>query len=343
MNKIEKMLRVTVRYGTLILLGVLLVIFIVQKGIFHLTKGLLYYINIWAILIMVCYSGLVLLIVIWVIVNGIRKGWHHIKHCDIPIYEELDTYRKNYGNQQNAIKSSIEMINLYYKKNGKVDKEFVKKLDLQSLYIRYDFLEKDFNLCEDIKVVAVTLGLSVTYSILQIGINKSFFSSAEESTVGSILTILSIICVILILIFERTFQGQFNSFFHYVSKYEMELLNKKINKVESKIKIREEQEAVKKMQYWLMNSLYKYKDKKVKKKNEKMKIEKDIREIANLDLCKNVPKHTVMIPVDKDGEYKYYYMEKFSGPEIDSDVVFKSDQYKYYKIYSKYKTILENE
>lgn len=339
----EKLWKFAVKYGWLVTLGIALGLYFVELKKNSGQLNVLWILRFWAEMIVVCSTLLIFEIVIYILITGAVKGVHNIKHCDIPTFEELDRYRRHYGNQSKAVKRTIEMINLYYKKNGKIDQEFVKPLDLQSLYIRYDFLEKDIEFGNDVKTVVITLVMAIIYSILQTGFTYAQSNNQKIEIQGSLIMFIVPFLILLIFVFGRIYKGQFNSFFHYVSKYEMELLTKKINKVESKIKIKEDQEAVKKMQYWLMHSLYKYKDKKVKKKNEKMKIERDIKEIANLDLCKNVPKHTVMIPVDKNGEYKYYYMEKFSGPEIDSDVVFKSDQYKYYKIYSKYKEILEIE
>lgn len=331
MEKQEKIWNFAGKYGWLFTFGIALLRYLVELKKNNYQHNVLWLLYFWAEIIVVCGTLLIFGFVIYIIVAGSVKGIHNIKHCDIPTFEELDKFRKNYGNQGKAVRRTIEMINLYYKKNGKIDQEFVKPFDLQSLYIRYDFLEKDIEFGNDVKTVLLTLVMAIIYSILQTGF---IYTQSNEQIIevkGSLIMFIVPFLILLIFVFGRVYKGRFDSFFHYVSKYEMKELKKKIDKVETRMRIKEEQEPILRMQQFLMQYLSKYKDKTMKKKDEKKLVEKDIKMISDLDLCNHIPKKSVLKAADSQGKYKYYFSKEFlRNPKM------KSDQNTFYQIYNKY-------
>ena len=56
----------------------------------------------------------------------IKRGTHNIRECDDELFKKIDQYRKCWGESKYHYIKQIQIINLYYKENGKVD-ELVKK------------------------------------------------------------------------------------------------------------------------------------------------------------------------------------------------------------------------
>lgn len=69
----------------------------------------------------------------------IKRGTHNIRECDDELFKKIDQYRKCWGESKYHYIKQIQIINLYYKENGKVD-ELVKKREVDRLYKRADFL-----------------------------------------------------------------------------------------------------------------------------------------------------------------------------------------------------------
>ena len=85
---------------------------------------------------------IVIAMIVYLVMAGIfimKRGIHNIKKCDDELFRKIDQYKKCWGEDKHYYIKQIQIINLYYKEDGKVD-ELVKNKEIEKLYARADFL-----------------------------------------------------------------------------------------------------------------------------------------------------------------------------------------------------------
>ena len=84
---------------------------------------------------------IVIAMIVYLVMAGIfimKRGIHNIKKCDDELFRKIDQYKKCWGEDKHYYIKQIQIINLYYKEDGKVD-ELVKNKEIEKLYARADF------------------------------------------------------------------------------------------------------------------------------------------------------------------------------------------------------------
>ena len=97
--------------------------------------------------------GVVLVIVAVLIYYAIhiilfmKNGIHNIKECDDVVFNEIDKHKKCWGESKESYIKQIQIINLFYKENGKVD-ELVKnkEIDILQMSMKENYLWKRLNI-----------------------------------------------------------------------------------------------------------------------------------------------------------------------------------------------------
>ena len=234
----------------------------------------------------------------------IKRGTHNIRECDDELFKKIDQYRKCWGESKYHYIKQIQIINLYYKENGKVD-ELVKKREVDRLYKRADFLSIQNSLFDYMVNSLNSLIISIVASYV--------FQIVEDK--NGILTFLGMI-VILVIIFALIMlryveKGQAGSYRYYIDEYEKDLLLKKINKLENELKISDADERILETKQVAINELIRIREKK-RGKNEKKKIEADIRQVNELDLCLS--------------DYRNYCVREIYINETKCCIVYKKEQ-----------------
>lgn len=234
----------------------------------------------------------------------IKRGTHNIRECDDELFKKIDQYRKCWGESKYHYIKQIQIINLYYKENGKVD-ELVKKREVDRLYKRADFLSIQNSLFDYMVNSLNSLIISIVASYV--------FQIVEDK--NGILTFLGMI-VILVIIFALIMlryveKGQAGSYRYYIDEYEKDLLLKKINTLENELKISDADERILETKQVAINELIRIREKK-RGKNEKKKIEADIRQVNELDLCLS--------------DYRNYCVREIYINETKCCIVYKKEQ-----------------
>lgn len=211
------------------------------------------------------------------IIDIYKNGFHNLRKCDDKLFENIDVYKNWWKTSNVDYLRQIQIINLYYSKNGKVD-EVVKEKKLERLFKRKDFLLKQAAWSEDFMAYFNSLIISGLAS----------FIFAVYSNTNLIKNIFSFI-VIFFIFFEIFFikyaeRGENGSYFKQILEYEMKLLDEKIEQLEKNLIITPDDEKILFTKKIVLDGLIK-KRKKAKRKGTKETLEKDIKSVENLELC----------------------------------------------------------
>lgn len=215
----------------------------------------------------------------------IKQGLHNTRKCDIDSFDEIDRLKKYWNHTNQNYKRQIEYINFSYSE-GKV-RNLIEKGDLFNLYNRLDFLKKGAMLFDD---------LTNNYQALVISLLTSLFVSvlSPESEIYKSNTITKIIIIfIIIFLFIITFfaiallkhkqRGEMGSLKYNINKYEMDLLQEEILKIEIGLRIKKGDKKFLFTQQSVLDYLIRKHEKSVRK-SKKKEIEQDIEQIENLNL-----------------------------------------------------------
>lgn len=223
--------------------------------------------------------AMLMVVVYFVIVSciGIKLVLHNIKECNDPLFKTIDKYRLYWKEGKGYYRRQLQIINLYYKEGGEVDK-LVKNEEIERLYERYDFLKEKSAFFEYIVTCASSLIISVIASFV--------YSMISEEK--NILVILSVIIMVImlfgsVLFFRYAERDQMDSYKYMLYEYEIKLLQQKIEKLSKKLVFSPENEKIIEMQNMVLKELIKIKDGEKDRKKKKV-VEKDIGEISKLDL-----------------------------------------------------------
>ena len=219
-------------------------------------------------------------LIVYFVICGIltmKRGIHNIKKCDDELFEKIDQYKKCWGEDKHYYIKQIQIINLYYEEGGKVD-ELVKNKEIERLYARADFLLIQNSLFDNLITCFYSLVISVIASFV---CQMMECESVWLMFVWMVTILLSFFGIILSRYVEK---GQAGSYRYYIDEYERELLLQKINDLEKKLTITDDDEQILETKQIVINELICIRQKK-KIKKQKEKLETDIRQIGKLDLC----------------------------------------------------------
>lgn len=218
-------------------------------------------------------------VIVYFVICGIltmKRGIHNVKKCDDELFREIDQYKKCWGEDKYYYIKQIQIINLYYEENGKVD-ELVKNEEIERLYARADFLLIQNSLFDNL----ITCFYSLVISVI-----ASFVCQMMESEsvllmfVWMVTILLSFFGIILSRYAEK---GQAGSYRYYIDEYERELLLQKITDLEKKLTITVDDEKILETKQVVINELIRIRQKK-KLKKQKEKLETDIKRVGQLEL-----------------------------------------------------------
>ena len=206
-----------------------------------------------------------------------KRGVHNIKECDDELFQKIDQYKKCWGEDKYSYIKQLQIINLYYKKNGKVD-ELVKHKEIKRLYARADFLLTQVSFSDNFITCFYSLVISVIASFV-----------CQMMQCDSVLPMLILLIVIVlsflgILLSRYAKKGQAGSYTYYIDNYERDLLLQKIQKLESQLTIKSDDEQTLETKQIVINELIKIRQKNHSKKQKEI-IENEINQVSRLDLC----------------------------------------------------------
>lgn len=205
---------------------------------------------------------------------AVKKGFCNLRKCDDSIFNEIDMHKKCLHENNQYYIEQIRVINLYYSKNGKIDK-LVKNGRIDKLYARADFLSNRIDLFDEWTTCFCSLAISVVATFV---LNMMQSKSLLILIPWLLIAIASFLCIALLRYMER---GQAGSYRHYIDEYERQLLMKKIKRIEKKIKMSTEDEHILHTKQIVINELIHLRSKTLFKK----KIDADITKVEQLNLC----------------------------------------------------------
>lgn len=142
------------------------------------------------------------------------------------LFDELDNYNTHWGETKEHYQEMINVINFYYKKDGKVD--IVIGNDLCKLYNRKDFLERTLETKEYLCTCLISVGLSICATLF-----LDYMRAGDGyPTWYGIIGIGLFFAVVLI-----KYSKIFNEGSNQIYKYELDLLDKKIKDAEKEVSV----------------------------------------------------------------------------------------------------------
>lgn len=229
-----------------------------------------------------------------------KRGMHNIKKCDDELFTKIDQYKKCWGEDNNYYIKQIEIINLLYKKDVKVD-ELVKNKEIERLYARADFLFVQNSLYDN---------LTTCFSSLVISVIASFvcqMMQCKRVILMFVWMITILICFFGIVLSRYAKKGHDGSYRYYIDEYERKLLMDKIRDLENELIITDQDEQILETKQVVINKLIEIRQKK-KLKKQKEKLETDIKQVGQLNLCM--------------GDYTTYYIQKINIKGVSGCLVY---------------------
>jgi hypothetical protein len=218
--------------------------------------------------------------IVYFVIGGIfimKRGIHNIKKCDDELFRKIDQYKKCWCEDKHFYIKQIQIINLYYEEDGKVD-ELVKNREIERLYARADFLLIQNSLFDNLITCFYSLVISVIASFV---CQMMECESVLLMFVWMVTILLSFFGIILSRYAEK---GQAGSYRYYIDEYERRLLLQKITDLEKKLTITADDEQILETKQVVIDELIRMRQKK-KLKKQKEKLETDIKQVGQLDLC----------------------------------------------------------
>ena len=218
--------------------------------------------------------------IVYFVICGIlimKRGIHNIKKCDDELFRKIDQYKKCWGEDKHYYIKQIQIINLYYEEGGKVD-ELMKNKEIERLYARADYLSIQNSLFDNFITCFYSLVISVIASFV---CQMMECESVLLMFVWMITILLFFFGIILLRYAEK---GQAGSYRYYIDEYERDLLLQKIADLEKELTITGDDEQILETKQIVINELIRIRQKK-KLKKQKEKLETDIKQVGQLDLC----------------------------------------------------------
>lgn len=250
-----------------------------------------------------------------------HKGSINVKKCLDPFWDGIDACKKGARKTNDSYLEQIGMINLYYRKDGKVD-QLIKDDALDCLYMRLDFLNNSINFYNDVITLANSLFISLLASLVFTVMGNENISAAT-----AIFEFLGIWILFFVLVFGRYRNaGQGGSYRYLVYEYERKCLVEKIGKFCDNLKKDELFEIYGKTKSVVIDALEKKKCRLFWKKHE---LDETIAEIEKLDLsiAVNEPFEKREVCINEDKIY-LIYAKKMDDEVVNEEDAFISEDYR---------------
>lgn len=167
-------------------------------------------------------------IVLWIAIMAfyfLKRCIKNLYSCGDELFNELDYHKMHWGETNAHYQDMINVINFYYKEEGKVD--IVIGKNLKKLYGRLEFLERGIYLREHMITCMTSAGISVCAAL--------YFEYAFGKFEGKIwIVVLTIVLFLAVILFR--YDDVFRDADNQICKYEIEKLKKKISIAEDSLK-----------------------------------------------------------------------------------------------------------
>ena len=214
---------------------------------------------------------LLIMIVVLEVFEKVKLAWNNTRKFDDPFFEQIDFYHHGCEDVKGFYIKQIAIIKLFY--NKKFD-ELIRNKEIDRLYKRHDYLCTQIVIADDVMKCAISLIVSVIASCMY-----SNILDGDASLKNIVFFWILIIGFFIVLLFPYSNKGQLGSYMYKINKYEIDLLDKKIQELESKIEITEDDEIVLHTRQIFINALVK------KKKGKRFdEISNDIKELEKCNL-----------------------------------------------------------
>lgn len=206
-----------------------------------------------------------------------KNGMHNIKKCDDDFFDGIDKYKRCWTEGKQYYIQQIQILNLYYKKNGKVD-ELVKNNEIGRLFAREDYLKVQNSVYDNMTTYCYSLVISVIASLI-------YQILGYENVVFIFVCIIVILLVFFCLVLsEYAERGKVGSYRYLINEYERELLSKKIKILERNLTFTEDDEKILETKQIVIDELINIRQ-RCKGKKQKEQVTNDIICIEQLNLC----------------------------------------------------------
>ena len=227
-------------------------------------------------LIIIFYAVAIIICIIRYVIILIKRGIHNIKKCDDELFNKIDQYKECWREDEDFYIKQIQIINLYYKKGGKVD-ELVNNQEIERLFARADFLLNNNSLFDNL----INCFNSLVFSFVAIFVGQMM---ASNGVLPSFVWLFTILFFFFVLVFFRYAEkGQAGSYRYYLDDYERSLLLEKIKNLENEIIITDKDEKILEMKQVVIHELIRLRGIR-KFKKQKKQLEIDIKQVQKLNL-----------------------------------------------------------
>lgn len=264
-----------------------------------------------------CTIGLVLIAAIALLICAmlmilIKKGIHNLNRCDDELFQNIDrfTHSLKKFNSNDYYVRLIQMINLYYKSEGKID-ELVKNKEMEQLFKRKDFLLKRKSYFNDFYTYLSSFGISFIASLTFNVIDEKYSGNGVISFIY-----VFFICLVLLAIFGGKYRkrGYDGSYDYLVAEYELKCLERKIDTLEDILAIKDDDEKLLCGQQVIIDQLIDIWE-KAKGKKSKKEIEDSIERVRSLELCLEDYAGTYIKEMNIKGQKVYLIYDEEKGRE----------------------------
>lgn len=275
----------------------------------------------------------------WIII--LKKGIHNVRQCDDEFWKQIDAYKRRWNASNEYYNKIIRVLKFYYQKGGKVD-ELVKNKELDRLYLRFEFLNAQTMFDNDINGAELSLIISLVASFL--------YSIVDQNNANYLMTVIASIILPLFLVgiiflFVISFysqRGKNGSYDYMINQFEIELLSKKIKKLQKKLYVSLDNEDALIKQQMIIDFLIDMR-RKEKDDNKKGAIENDIHIVENLQLEITNKSECHVKEIKIGNKYiKLFYQQGKEKTDFDRKKLINDQYEKLYKILEKYQLVIEN-
>lgn len=209
-----------------------------------------------------------------ILISSIKQGFSNVRKCDDPVFAGIDKHKECKDESDNFYLKLIQIINYYYKENGKVD-ELISNQEIMRLYARVDFLSTQNDFYDHYIMCVCSLALGVSSSLL--------VQSTDKRPLEMLIWLVLLVPIIIfIIVFRFNEKGKAGSYSYLAAEYEKKLLEERINCYEESLQINDINMSLLDSKQAIISALMK----KARKKRgrSKKQIISDIKKVNRLDL-----------------------------------------------------------
>lgn len=142
------------------------------------------------------------------------------------LFDELDNYNTHWGESKEHYQEMINVINFYYKKDGKVD--LIIGNDLCKLYNRKEFLERTLETKEYLCTCLISVGLSICATLF-----LDYMRAGDGYPIWYVIIGIGFFFAVVLIKYSKIFNEGSN----HIYKYELDLLKEKIKDAEKEVSV----------------------------------------------------------------------------------------------------------